>query len=94
MTATTRAEPQYLMGATAAETERLIRQGRYLNPLTRRLFAEAGLTVGMRVLDVGSGAGDTALLAAELVGPTGQVIALTATRTCWPWRGPAPRRPG
>src|SRR5262245_3257113 len=29
---------------------------------------------GMRVLDVGSGAGHVALLAAELVGPTGEVI--------------------
>jgi len=28
----------------------------------------------MRVLDVGSGAGDVALLVAELVGPTGQVV--------------------
>ena len=28
----------------------------------------------MRVLDVGSGAGDVALLAADLVGPTGEVV--------------------
>jgi SAM-dependent methyltransferase len=30
----------------------------------------------MRVLDVGTGAGDVALVAAELVGPTGQVVGL------------------
>ena len=73
MTLTTQTEPTYLMGGTTAETERLIRQGRFLNPLTRHLLTEAGLTAGMRVLDLGSGAGDVALLAAELVGPTGWV---------------------
>jgi SAM-dependent methyltransferase len=35
---------------------------------------DAGLTAGMRVLDLGSGAGDVALLAADLIGPTGQVV--------------------
>jgi SAM-dependent methyltransferase len=38
------------------------------------LFIEAGLGSGMRVLDVGSGAGDVALLVAELVGPGGKVV--------------------
>jgi SAM-dependent methyltransferase len=66
------------MGRTAAEAERLIRQGRFLEPATRRLLAEAGLAAGMRVLDLGSGAGDVALLAAELVGPTGAVVGIDA----------------
>jgi SAM-dependent methyltransferase len=35
---------------------------------------EAGIEAGMRVLDVGSGVGDVALLAAELVGATGEVV--------------------
>ena len=34
----------------------------------------AGITTGMKVLDVGCGAGDVALLAARLVGPTGSVV--------------------
>jgi SAM-dependent methyltransferase len=38
------------------------------------MLEHAGLSRGMRVLDVGSGAGDTAFLCASLVGPTGQVI--------------------
>ena len=42
-------------------------------PLTRRLFERAGITTGIRVLDIGSGSGDVALLAAQLVGPTGYV---------------------
>ncbi len=74
MSATIQPEAPYLMGRTAAETDRLIRQGQFLNPTTRRLLTEAGLTAGLRVLDLGSGAGDVALLVAELVGPTGRVI--------------------
>jgi SAM-dependent methyltransferase len=74
MTTTIQPEAPYLMGRTTAETDRLIRQGRFLNPTTRRMLTEAGLTPGMRVLDLGSGAGDVALLAAELVGPTGRVV--------------------
>src|SRR5262249_44363889 len=35
---------------------------------------EAGLTAGMRVLDVGSGSGDVSFLAADLVGPDGYVL--------------------
>jgi ubiquinone/menaquinone biosynthesis C-methylase UbiE len=52
----------------------LQRQAQLYGPLTRRLFVEAGVGSGMRVLDIGSGAGDVALLVAELVGPGGQVV--------------------
>ena len=45
-----------------------------MRPFTERLLRDAGLRPGMRVLDVGCGTGDVALLAAELVGPTGRVI--------------------
>jgi SAM-dependent methyltransferase len=55
------------------ERKRLIAQGELVAPLTRRLFERAGITAGMRVLDIGSGSGDVALLATELVGPTGDV---------------------
>jgi cyclopropane fatty-acyl-phospholipid synthase-like methyltransferase len=48
-----------------------MRQSEFLNPSTRQLLVESGLTDGMRVLDIGSGAGDVALLAAELVGRRG-----------------------
>ena len=64
----------YTMGRTQAETERLMRQSRMYSGLTRRMLTEAGLTNGMRVLDIGSGAGDVAMAAAELVGPEGRVV--------------------
>jgi ubiquinone/menaquinone biosynthesis C-methylase UbiE len=44
------------------------------DPYTRRLLEDAGITSGMKVLGVGSGAGDVALLAADLVGPDGTVV--------------------
>jgi 2-polyprenyl-3-methyl-5-hydroxy-6-metoxy-1,4-benzoquinol methylase len=64
----------YLMGRSEAETRRLMAQHRLYGPFTRRLLEDAGIEEGMKVLDVGSGAGDVALLAAALVGPTGSVV--------------------
>lgn len=63
----------YLMGRSEAETRRLMAQHRLYGTFTRRLLEDAGIEEGMKVLDVGSGAGDVALLAAEFVGPTGSV---------------------
>jgi 2-polyprenyl-3-methyl-5-hydroxy-6-metoxy-1,4-benzoquinol methylase len=66
----------YAMGHTQHELERLMFQARLLRPMTERLLRGAGIESGMRVLDVGSGAGDVALLAAELVGPSGSVTGI------------------
>ena len=49
-------------------------QAELLDPLTERVFRAAGLGNGMRVLDLGSGAGDVAMLAARLVGSEGEVV--------------------
>src|SRR3712207_9537188 len=68
------ADTQYLFGHSEEETRRLLLQGRLFNLYTRRLLEDAGITRGMKVLDVGSGAGDVTLLAAELVGPDGTVV--------------------
>jgi ubiquinone/menaquinone biosynthesis C-methylase UbiE len=64
----------YAMGRTDAETRRLIQQGNFQRLFTQRFLTTAGLKPGMRVLDVGSGAGDVALVAGELVGPDGSVF--------------------
>lgn len=66
----------YLFAFSAQERQRLQTQAQLLAPSTRRLLEEAGITTGMRVLDVGSGPGDVALLAADLVGPTGTIVGI------------------
>jgi SAM-dependent methyltransferase len=43
---------------------------------TRLILQQAGITPGMRVLDLGTGTGAVARLAAELVGPSGSVVGL------------------
>src|SRR5262245_9077849 len=64
----------YALSRAPAETRRLQVQAHILNPSTQRLFEQAGITTGMKVLDVGSGAGDVALLLADRVGPRGSVV--------------------
>jgi SAM-dependent methyltransferase len=70
------AETGYQLGSDAAELQRLDLQGRVLAPATRTILATAGVRRGMRVLDLGSGAGDVAFVAAELAGPTGEVVGI------------------
>jgi SAM-dependent methyltransferase len=67
---------EYALGSTDAEHDRLIWQAERANPLTERLFREAGIAQGQRVLDIGSGVGDVAILAARLVGPSGEVVGI------------------
>jgi ubiquinone/menaquinone biosynthesis C-methylase UbiE len=64
----------YVLGHSDRELERLRLQARLIDPITRQFLIEAGIGPGMRILDVGSGAGDVAFLAANLVGPAGQVV--------------------
>jgi ubiquinone/menaquinone biosynthesis C-methylase UbiE len=66
----------YHLGNTDAEHERLIRQAIRLAPVTERFFREAGMSSGQRVLDLGAGVGDVAMLAARIVGPSGKVVAI------------------
>jgi ubiquinone/menaquinone biosynthesis C-methylase UbiE len=66
----------YVLGWSDAEQDRLIRQAMLLKPLTEGLFRDAGIARGQRVLDIGSGVGDVAMLAARLVGPSGDVVGI------------------
>ncbi len=72
MTANTSPSP-YALGSTDSE-QRLIRQAARLAPCTERFFRDAGIGTGQRVLDLGSGVGDVAILVASLVGPSGEVV--------------------
>jgi len=67
---------EYPLGNTDAERERLIRQAARVAPITERFFRAASIGLGQRVLDLGSGVGDVAMLAARLVGPSGEVVAI------------------
>jgi precorrin-6B methylase 2 len=68
----------YLLGHSDQEIERLRLQALCLEGLTRRLIKECGIEPGMRVLDIGSGVGDVAVLVAEVVGPSGSVVGIDA----------------
>jgi ubiquinone/menaquinone biosynthesis C-methylase UbiE len=75
----------YALGHSEQELQRLSRQGQALEPFTRQLFEEAGISRGMRVLDVGCGSGDVAFLAADLVGPSGKVVGVDRERRAVDW---------
>jgi len=68
------AAPSYALGHSQRELTRLSTQATLFEPFTRRMCERAGLTPGMRVLDVGSGNGDVAFLAASFVGESGEVL--------------------
>jgi len=65
---------QYALGSDAAEQERLIRQAAWIAPCTERFFRDAGMRAGQHILDLGSGVGDVAIIAARIVGAAGEVV--------------------
>ncbi len=67
---------EYRLGHGENELRRLQLQAALARPITSRLLQDCCLDEGMRVLDIGSGAGDVAMLAAEIVGPTGSVVGI------------------
>ena len=70
------ARSTYILGHSQAEQDRLIRQATLLAATTERLFCAAGIGAGQRVLDIGSGLGDVSMIAARLVGSSGDVVGL------------------
>ena len=69
-------EGNYILGQSEYEYERLTFQARIIRPFTEKFFRFAGVSSGMRVLEIGSGMGDVAFLAAEIVGPAGWVLGI------------------
>lgn len=70
----------YVLGHSEHERRRLALQATMLAPHTMRFLVDAGITTGMRVLDLGCGVGDVSLLAGHLVEGTGSVIGLDVDR--------------
>ena len=68
-----KSDARYTMGRSKEEEDRLIQQSHLYDAVTRRFLREAGLGSGMKVLDIGSGTGEVATTAADLVGPEGSV---------------------
>ncbi len=66
----------YVLGHRAEELARLDGQAKMLEPATRLALQLAGIGPGMRVVDLGTGTGEVALLVAEAVGPDGSVLAV------------------
>ena len=66
----------YLLGRSAAEIKRLARQAALIERETEDLFRSSGITAGMNVLEIGSGAGDVAMLVGRLVRPDGTVLGI------------------
>lgn len=81
----TGASAAYAMGASDRERERLMRQGTILREPLAAAFRAAGITPGMRVLDIGSGVGDVSILAAEMVGTSGSVVGLDRDAASIAW---------
>ncbi len=73
----------YALGHSERELERLATQARVTDPITRGFFRDGGIGPGMRVLDVGCGAGDTTFLIAALVGDTGEVVGVDRVPTAF-----------
>lgn len=77
--------PDYVLGHSSKELERLDRQGADLAGMTRQALQLAGIGPGMRVLDMGTGTGQVARIAAEMVGPEGAVTAVDASPDALAW---------
>jgi ubiquinone/menaquinone biosynthesis C-methylase UbiE len=78
-------QASYAMGSTDRERQRLMLQGGILRQPLESAFRLAGIASGMRVLDIGCGVGDVAMLAAEIVGPSGSVVALDRDAASIDW---------
>lgn len=66
----------YLFAQATDEVRRLKRQSEYFHRYTSAFLESAGITTGMKVLDVGTGIGDVAFMLTERVGPRGTVVGI------------------
>lgn len=66
----------YILGHSEQELARLERQADLFRMETVDTLRRAGIAAGMHVVDVGCGTGDVAMVAAEIVGPTGSILGI------------------
>ncbi len=71
----------YVLGHDSYELRRLAIQSQVFAAGTERILGAAGLRTGHSVLDIGTGAGDVAFMAAELTGITGDVLGIDQSPT-------------
>ena len=69
-------ERDYVLGTHDEEVSRLGLQHRVWRPTVLECWKQARITVGSKVLDVGAGPGYATTDLAEIVGPTGEVVAV------------------
>jgi len=69
-------QTHYVLGHDERERRRLALQASILNPFTEQLLRRAGVSSGMRVLDLGCGVGEVSMIAARLVGRYGKVVGI------------------
>jgi len=69
-------ERDYLLGTHDEELERLGLQHRVWRPHVLDCWSRAGINVGKEIIDVGAGPGYATTDLAEIVGPTGRVVAV------------------
>ena len=73
-------EQSYILGTDEGELRRLEFQHRVWSPETFELWQRAGIRPGHAVLDVGCGPGYASVDLAQLVGESGKVVAVDASR--------------
>ena len=74
------AQGDYVLGTGDEEVQRLGLQHRVWRPRVLQAWQRAGFDRGQTVLDAGSGPGFAALDLAEVVGPTGHVVAIERSK--------------
>ena len=73
-------ERDYVLGTHEEEIERLGLQHRVWRPRALDAWARAGFSRGQTLIDVGCGPGHATLDLAEIVGPSGRVVAVDRSR--------------
>ncbi len=71
---------EYVLGTHDDEISRLALQHRVWRPRALDAWRRAGFTVGHTLLDLGCGPGHAAMDLAEIVGPSGRVVAIDQSR--------------